>query len=101
VSLEERAEEGDVPITDGVTDLLHGAMVALQQALGGGDSELLQVGQRAVSSSLPARCGISSRESHQFPAFASPQHRWMDVPMKRYVIEREIPKVGTLEREQL
>ncbi len=37
VSLEEIAEKGDILITDGVTDLLHGAMVALQQALGGGD----------------------------------------------------------------
>jgi len=38
VSLEEVAEKRDILITDGLTDLLHGAMVALQQALGGGDS---------------------------------------------------------------
>ena len=38
VSLEEFAEKRDILITDGLTDLLHGAIVALQQALGGGDS---------------------------------------------------------------
>ena len=50
--LEEVAEEGDILITDGVTDLLHGAMVALQQALGGGDAQLLQIDQGAVSGGL-------------------------------------------------
>ena len=37
VALEELAEIGDILITDGVADFLHGAVVALQQALGGGD----------------------------------------------------------------
>ena len=52
MSLEERPEKGDILITDGVTDLLYGSMVTLQQALGGGDSELLQIDQRAVSGGL-------------------------------------------------
>jgi hypothetical protein len=38
VALEALAEIGDVLIADGVTDLLHGAMVALEQALGGGET---------------------------------------------------------------
>src|SRR6185312_17243474 len=49
VALEEAAEIGRILIADGVADFLHGAMVALQQALGGRHSQLLQVDQRAVS----------------------------------------------------
>ena len=52
MTLEEGAKEGDVPVADGVADLLHGAMIAFQQALGSRDPELLQVDQRAVSGSL-------------------------------------------------
>src|SRR6266852_3663138 len=52
VSLEEAAEIGGILIADRVTDLLHGAMVALQQALGGGDAQLLQIDQGAVSGGL-------------------------------------------------
>src|SRR5262249_43407875 len=52
VSLEKGAEKRDILITDSVADLLHGAMVALQEALGSGDPQLLQVHQRAVSGGL-------------------------------------------------
>src|SRR5207248_10929043 len=52
VPLEERAEKSDILITYGVTDLLHAAMVALQQALGGGYAQLLQIDQRTVSRCL-------------------------------------------------
>src|SRR5262249_20049446 len=52
VSLEEDAEKRDILITDSVADLLHGAMVALQEALGSSDSQLLQVHQWAVSGGL-------------------------------------------------
>jgi hypothetical protein len=43
VSLEEVAEERDILIPNGITDLLHAAMVALQQALCSRDPQLLQV----------------------------------------------------------
>jgi hypothetical protein len=52
MALEDFPEECDVLIADCVADLLHGAMVALQQTLGGGDTELLQIDERAVSSGL-------------------------------------------------
>jgi hypothetical protein len=38
VSLEEVAKKSDILITDGVADLLHGAMVAFKQPFGRGDS---------------------------------------------------------------
>jgi hypothetical protein len=38
VALKELPEKGGILIADGVTDLLHGAMVALEKALGRGDS---------------------------------------------------------------
>src|SRR5579862_4343268 len=52
MALEDFPEKCDVLIADSVADLLHGAMVALQQALGGGDAEFLQIDERAVSSGL-------------------------------------------------
>ena len=52
MSLEEIAEKGDILIADRITDLLHGAMIGLEEAFGGGDPELLQVQQWAVSSSV-------------------------------------------------
>src|SRR6266850_768193 len=52
VPLKELPKERGILIADGVTDLLHGAMVALEKALGRGDSQLLQVDQRTVSGSL-------------------------------------------------
>src|SRR5882724_11820457 len=52
VPLKELAKERGILIADCATDLLHGAMVALEKALGGGDSQLLQVDQRTVSGSL-------------------------------------------------
>jgi hypothetical protein len=52
VALEKGAEKGDILIADCVTHLLHGAMVALQQAFGGGEPQFLQVDQRAVSGSF-------------------------------------------------
>src|SRR5437899_6750442 len=52
VSLEERAKKNDILITDGITDLLHSAIVAFQQVLGGSNSQLLQVDQRAISGGL-------------------------------------------------
>src|SRR6266480_2172224 len=52
MSLEERAEKGDILITDGVANLLHGAMVAFEQTLAGRDAELLQIDQRTVSRGL-------------------------------------------------
>src|ERR1700722_4290588 len=52
MALEELPEIGDILIANRAADLLHGAMVALQQALGGGDPQLLQVDQRAVSGGL-------------------------------------------------
>src|SRR4029079_10642960 len=62
---EEHAEIGNVMITDSVTDLLHSAMVALQQALGGGDPQLLQVDQRTVSGGLlEAADEISQAHAH-------------------------------------
>ena len=41
VSLEEVAKKRDILITDSVADLLHCAMVALQQAFSGGDPQFL------------------------------------------------------------
>ena len=52
MSLEQIAEERDILIADGSTDLLHTAIIALQQALGGRDPQLLQVHQWAVSGSV-------------------------------------------------
>src|SRR5262249_6391076 len=49
MALEQAAEEGDIAVAHGVTDLLHGAMVALQQAFGGGDAQLLHVLKRLVA----------------------------------------------------
>ena len=63
--LKELPEVGDILIADGVTDLLHGAVVALQQALGGSNSQLLQVDQRAVSGSmLEAADEIAQAHAH-------------------------------------
>lgn len=39
--LEESAEKSHILITHGVTDLLHGAMIALQQPVSGGEPQLL------------------------------------------------------------
>ena len=50
--LEQRAEERDVLVANCITDLLHTPVVAFQEALRSGDTELLQVDQRAVSGSL-------------------------------------------------
>ena len=52
MALEKVAEEGDVLVADGVADFLHRAMVAFQQTFGGGDSQLLQVHERAISGGL-------------------------------------------------
>jgi hypothetical protein len=52
VALEEFAEKGVVLKTDRVTDLLHGEMVTLEQALGGRDPKLLQADRPAISSGL-------------------------------------------------
>jgi len=49
VSLKQLAEEHDILIADGVADLLHAAMVAFKETLGGGNAELLQISQRTVS----------------------------------------------------
>src|SRR5215471_10172615 len=50
--LEQRAEERDILITDSVTDLLHAPVVAFQQAFRRGDTQLLEIGQWAISGSL-------------------------------------------------
>src|SRR5579862_499700 len=50
--LEKSAEESYVLIAYCVADFLHHAMVAFQHALGGGDPQLLQVDQGAVSRGL-------------------------------------------------
>ena len=50
--LEELPEEGEISISDGITDLLHAAMVVFQHSLGGSHSKFLQVDQRSVSSGL-------------------------------------------------
>ena len=56
VALEDGAEEGNVLVADGVADFLHGAMVAFEQPLRGGNAEFLQVDQRAVSGGLLETC---------------------------------------------
>src|SRR5438067_13831524 len=43
VSLKKAAKERDILITDGITDLVHGAVVAFEQALGGSNPQFLQV----------------------------------------------------------
>ena len=50
--LENFAEKCHVLIADGIADLLHGAVVALEQTLGGGDTQFLEIDQRAVSSGM-------------------------------------------------
>ncbi len=52
MSLEQRAEEGDILVAHGVTYFLHAALVAFQQALCGGDAQLLQIHERAVARGL-------------------------------------------------
>ena len=52
MSLKYLAKEHNILITDSVTDLLHSAMVAFEQAFSCGDTQFLQVDQRAVSSGL-------------------------------------------------
>jgi hypothetical protein len=52
MALENFPEECHVLIADRVADLLHRAVVALEQTLGGGDTEFLQIDERAVSSGL-------------------------------------------------
>src|SRR5207344_2014236 len=52
VSLEQLTEECRILITDSVTDLLHGTMIAFEQALSGSNPQLLQVHQWAVSGRL-------------------------------------------------
>src|SRR5262249_44311067 len=47
--LKERTEEGDIPIAHRVTDLLNRAMIAFQQPLGGGYTQLLEIDQGTVS----------------------------------------------------
>ena len=66
MAMEELAEVGDILISDGVTDLLHGAMVALQQALGGGHAQLLQVNQRAVPGGL-LEAANEVAQAHAYP----------------------------------
>src|SRR5580692_7020208 len=50
--LKQRAEKCDILISHGVTDLLHGAVIALQHSLGRGNPQFLQVDQRTVSRRL-------------------------------------------------
>ena len=52
MALKNLAEKDCVLITDGLTDLLYGAVVALQQVLGSGNAQFLQVNKRAVPGSL-------------------------------------------------
>jgi len=52
VALKELPEKGGVLITDGIADFLHGAMIAFEQAFGGGDAKFLEVGQGAVTGGL-------------------------------------------------
>src|SRR5207248_2104507 len=52
VPLEETPEKRDVLIADGITDLRHAAVIALQEAFGGGDTQLLQIVQRSVPGGL-------------------------------------------------
>jgi hypothetical protein len=52
VSLEQVAEKRCILISHGVTDFLHSAVVALEQALSRCDSQFLRVEQRAVSGCL-------------------------------------------------
>src|SRR6185312_776920 len=49
VALKEGTEKDLVLITDGLTDLLHRAMIAFQHPLGGCNPQFLQVGQRTVA----------------------------------------------------
>lgn len=70
MSLEQIAEERDILITDSVADLLHGAMVALQKALGSGDAQLLQIHQRAVSGGL-FKAPNEIAEAHAHPTGSS------------------------------
>lgn len=63
--LEELAEERDILITHRITDLLHGPVIALQQALGSSHPQLLQVDQRTISRSLlEAADEIAQAHSH-------------------------------------
>ena len=50
--LKKLAKERRILITDSLANLLDGAMVAFQQALGGGNAQFLQVHQWAVSRRL-------------------------------------------------
>src|SRR5437868_9732701 len=52
VSFEELPEEGEISISDGITDLLHAAMVVFQHSLGGSHAKFLQVDQRSISGGL-------------------------------------------------
>jgi len=52
VPLKKLSEEGYILVANGVADLLHIAMVALQEALCCGNSQLLQVGERTVAGGL-------------------------------------------------
>ena len=50
--LEQFAEKGDILIAHGVADLLDRAMIALQQAFGGGYAQFLEISKGAVASGL-------------------------------------------------
>jgi len=43
VALEELTEEGGVLVADSISDFVHGAMVAFEEALGGGNAQFLQI----------------------------------------------------------
>src|SRR5262249_29460206 len=65
VALEKPAEERDILVAHSVADLLHGAMVAFQQALGGGDAQLLYICERAVAGGvLEAANEVAQAHAH-------------------------------------
>ena len=72
VPLEQVAEEDDVLIADRITDLLHAAMVAFKQALGGRDAELLQVSQRTIARGL-LKAADEIPQAHADPASSGVQ----------------------------
>src|SRR5262249_11662961 len=87
--LEERPEKCDILATDCVTDLLHRSMIAFQQALRGGDPQLLQICQWAVAGRLFETPDEVSQAHPGTPRRSFKRERPMKILMKPVLRRRD------------